>query len=71
MAFYKRIEMTTTYVIECGQCLQEHSVDADPRDVDKWQKGELIQNAIPYLSADVRELFISGTCGACFDKMFA
>ena len=30
----------------------------------------LIQNAMPNLSADDRELLISGICGPCFDKMF-
>jgi hypothetical protein len=35
------------------------------------QGGEHIQNAIKSLSADDRELFISGTCGKCFDALFA
>ena len=39
-------------------------------DVTAWENGELIQNAMPYLSADEREVLISGTCGPCFDRMF-
>ena len=39
-------------------------------DYTSWENGELIQNAMPYLSADERELLISGTCGTCFDNMF-
>ena len=39
-------------------------------DMGRWQNGSLIQDAMPYLSADERELLISGTCGTCFDKMF-
>ena len=41
-----------------------------PDDVTDWQNGKLIQDAMPYLSADERELIISGTCGKCFDEMF-
>lgn len=35
-----------------------------------WQEGKLIQNVLPMLSADERELLISGICGKCFDRMF-
>jgi hypothetical protein len=34
------------------------------------QTSENVQNIFPELSADLRELLISGTCGWCFDKMF-
>jgi len=37
----------------------------------KWKNGELIQNVMPYLNEDERELLISGTCGKCFDKIFS
>jgi hypothetical protein len=30
----------------------------------------LIQKAMPYLTADEREMFISGTCSDCWDKLF-
>jgi len=36
----------------------------------KYKAGELIQNALPELSEDYRELLITNTCGECFDKMF-
>lgn len=29
------------------------------------------QDAFPYLSADERELIISGTCSECWDKLFS
>ena len=32
--------------------------------------GELIQDALPYLSASEREMLISGTCDDCWQKMF-
>ena len=34
------------------------------------QRGELIQEALPELSADQRELLISGTCPKCWDELF-
>ena len=33
-------------------------------------EGRMRQDALPELSCDERELLISGTCGACFDKLF-
>tara|TARA_Y100000296_G_scaffold73682_1_gene91423 strand:- start:308 stop:457 length:150 start_codon:yes stop_codon:yes gene_type:complete len=39
-------------------------------DYEAWENGELIQNAMPYLSADEREVLISGMCGPCFDNLF-
>jgi hypothetical protein len=39
-------------------------------DLQAWKNGEYIQNAMPYLNVDERELLISGTCGPCFDNMF-
>ena len=54
----------------CRYCQVDHIVMADQMDVANWENGALIQDALPYLSDDERELFISGTCGACYDKMF-
>ena len=51
----------------CGEC-QKISFNAD--DWQRWQEGELIQAAMPYLSAGDREMLISETCDTCFDAMF-
>jgi hypothetical protein len=32
----------------------------DPADYQKWQEGELIQRALPYLTADEREFLMTG-----------
>ena len=56
--------------VRCGVCSQMHNVAVREVDFNTWQGGKLIQNAMPYLSADERELLISGTCGKCFDDMF-
>lgn len=39
-------------------------------DYHAWQNGELVQNAFPYLSADEREMLISGICPTCWEGMF-
>ena len=56
--------------VTCRECKQAFEIAVNPDDVRKWQGGELIQRAMPYLTADERELLISGTCGSCFDKMW-
>jgi hypothetical protein len=60
----------SNYVLECVQCSKESWIEASPVDVEAWRDGELIQNAMPYLDANQREMFISGVCGDCWEKMF-
>lgn len=57
--------------IKCRICHVSEQIDIPREDIKKWQDGALIQDAMPYLSPDQRELLISGICGPCFDKMFA
>jgi hypothetical protein len=42
----------------------------DRQAVESWQGGELIQNAFPDMTMGDRELLISGTHAACWDKLF-
>ena len=66
-----KMEKTMTqFGRDCVRCGVTHTVMADAIDVAHWEQGALIQEALPYLSAGERELFISGICGACFDNMF-
>jgi hypothetical protein len=59
------------YFYVCNKCDEQIILRVNLDDMARWENGELIQNAMPYLSADERELLISGTCGECFDKMFS
>lgn len=53
---------------ECGDCI---TMEVNKSDLDRWISGNaLVQDAFPYLTADQREILISGICGKCFDKMF-
>ena len=54
----------------CRKCGDRHTMLVCITDYADWQMGKYIQDAMPYLSADERELLISGICGPCFDKMF-
>ena len=51
-------------------CAREYGIFRDSEAYENWQNGELIQDALFMLSADEREMLMSGTCGECFDKLF-
>jgi len=57
----------TTY---CPFCGETNYVLVREEDYIAWQNGELAQIAFPYLSADEREMLISGICPTCWDEMF-
>jgi hypothetical protein len=38
--------------------------------LNKWKDGALIQDAFPEVDKETRELIISGTHPACWQKMF-
>lgn len=63
--------MMDIVTIKCVDCGKDHNIKLCIDDLKKWQKGALIQNALPYLSSAERELIISGICGKCFDKIFS
>lgn len=74
-------ERFTDITVVCRSCEKPHTVTVIPEHFALWgtiedgvpranPRGSLIQVAMPELSADDRELLISGTCGPCFDKMF-
>lgn len=63
--------MKYTYKTICKMCKGVGYFKADPKDIYEWKEnGMMIQKALPYLNADIRELLISGTCGKCFDDLF-
>jgi hypothetical protein len=66
----RKKKMNTTLSLKCHHCEASQRVSVNYEDVQAWKDGALIQDALPYLNADQRELLISKTCGPCFDKMF-
>ncbi len=61
------ITVTTRPCISCGQ---RTTLEVPKGAFLRWERGELVQNAFPDWTADQRELLITGTHGACWDKMF-
>ena len=51
----------------CVFCGQSETVMLDRAKIQRWQAGELVQDVWPEMRAEVRELLISGTHGACWD----
>jgi hypothetical protein len=52
-------------------CGKEFTIEATDDQLKMLQSGEYhIQEIFPYVSPDIRELFITGWCGECFDKIF-
>ena len=57
--------------LRCGVCSGKQSMFVDPVDLMIWESGTPIQTAMPYLTADEREMLISHTCGWCFEDLFS
>lgn len=56
--------------IVCGECNRGFDIPVTREQITAWRGGMQIQHAMPNLSEDQRELFISGMCGKCFDALF-
>ena len=62
--------MILTVNKKCWSCEDVHNLEVSQDGWEAWQSGGLIQDALPELSADDRELLISETCGVCWDQLF-
>jgi len=54
----------------CPLCGKTTHIVVNGDDYEKWQNGMLIQRAFPYMSADEREVLITGICYNCQTKVF-
>jgi hypothetical protein len=69
----RREKMSDTIAVKtktCGVCGEYELWSLDRDAVTRWQEGEHIQDAFPDMSAGDREILISGTHAACWDKLF-
>ena len=57
----------TTLTETCGS---EEAITVETKDLHDWKNGTVIQEAMPYLNSDQREMMISHTCSVCWDKLF-
>lgn len=60
----------TDVKIQCIRCKQAFLVKVPTQGFQQWKGGKLIQDALPLLTADERELLISRTCSECFEELF-
>jgi hypothetical protein len=67
--FCTQMGFKSEVVFECVSCSQEIKLIVPTEGIAKYQKGGFIQDCFPTLSCGERELFISGICNTCFDKM--
>ena len=59
-------------VVVCPFCGKATTIQVVEEDYCAWRfDGVLIQDAMPYLPANVREMLISGMCDECQEKMFS
>lgn len=64
-------EVITVKCNPCVMCNKSAEVKVPLHGFTLWQSGELIQKAMPQLSADDRELLITGTHSDCWERLFA
>jgi hypothetical protein len=58
--------------VRCEMCGQYYRIFYNHEDMISWLSGsQPIEDAMPYLTAGERELFISYTCHSCFDSLFS
>ena len=57
---------------QCRMCQGFVAIEVKVADWEKFKTGQFnVQAVFPYLSPADREMFISQTCGKCWDEMFA
>jgi hypothetical protein len=54
----------------CPVCDQSKIIVVNEREFIHWKTGELIQRAMPSLSAADREALITGYCDPCFNRIW-
>jgi hypothetical protein len=59
--------LTSIVEIQCCQCKKDVRMEVGTQNLIAWKFGKHVQDALPELSADQRELFITQICGACYD----
>ena len=68
MITFKRLT-DNAVIVQCLFCPREYVIKYTITQQARVSKGEHIQKVAPELSANHRELLISGTCPPCFDAI--
>jgi hypothetical protein len=62
--------MSFAVKVKCRYCGSVEHISMSMHGYDKWKGGEMIQDALPDLSPEQREMLISQTCANCWDSLF-
>lgn len=54
----------------CPVCGERSQFSIDQAAYIRWERGAYVQDAFPHLTADERELLMTGTHPACWEKIF-
>ena len=58
-------------LLRCQACGEQYdTVDMTKEKFDEWIKGKLIQDVFPDMSAEYREMFITGIGPCCWNEIF-
>lgn len=68
--FGYRIDGPLTIIKTCVMCGTTHEIRVKTADYRRWRQGAYIQDAMPYLTANEREILMSGICSTCFDALY-
>lgn len=58
-------------IFPCVVCNKSSEVELDREQYEQWQSGMHVQAAFPEMSAEDREILISGTHPECWDILWA
>ena len=61
---------TTNVTVKCPFCGAETVISVPIEGIKKYKDGALIQNAFPNMTAEEREVLISGICFKCQKQVF-
>lgn len=57
-------------IVDCVRCHKPITVNCTDEQYIEWTRGAAIQQAMPNVPADEREMLISGICGVCWKEIF-
>lgn len=73
---YFKFKESNKILCECCRCKTNYAIQLTQEDFTSFERWEndismMIQDALPNLDKEMRELFISGICGSCFNELFS
>lgn len=64
------LEPEMTVERQCPLCGKITAIEVNFEEFAAWKGGALIQDAMPHMSVDDREILMTGICPQCWDSQF-